>query len=159
MTINEDPSVAIVRREREAKKVKNRDAGISYRHPRYQTGDRLYTREDLLQLFTRDWGPSIHAGDVDSFIKRWFWDASAGMGKLVPTDMIPFPPIVLDESLDDKQRDWAINAHEERRRTTRRARELFRIDGLPVFVPQHQLPSMGDSKSEQYNKIQKIESL
>ncbi len=124
--------------------------------PRYQTGDQLFTREDLLQMFEADWGSGINSGDVDAFIKRHFWERTYA----VPTAYVPYPPMPdIPEGLDDRERSRIVSDYEQGRSASRKARELYRIDSLPKFVPSYEYPSVNDDARVNAARADRINNL
>lgn len=128
----------------------------NYPVPTYRTGGRLFTREQLCDLFRREWGAQISHADVDSYLLRHF----AGRNGVEPTAMIPFPPMPdLPDSMDDRDYARAIQSHKDRRTSSKRARQLFDVNNLPVYVPSLAWPSDNDSDRERAKKVAKLESV
>lgn len=118
--------------------------------PVYDTGDKLFTRDDLVDLFAESWGHGhINQQDVGLFLKN---------NHLEPVDHLPYP--LMDTPPDDAQkRKWHIMRYEENRSNTERNREQYRIDGVPAYVPSSQWPSANDSDETRAGKAEKIRGL
>lgn len=124
----------------------------SFRTPRYNTGGKLYTRHDLLDLLIDQFGSwGVGLDEVNSFIR---------VNRLQPVDyvkMVPMTPV--DDFTNDSERHRIVAAYEQTRTSSKPHRARFDIDGLPMHVPSIHMPSEGDDPDVIAAKISKIESL
>jgi hypothetical protein len=119
--------------------------------PRYKT-DLPVTRDEIRELIGKDWGLSFETEDsVNAFLSE---------NKLKPVGIIPMPPMrELTDAMTDMDRRKIFNDHEDQRSLTRRAREVFDINGVPRFVPASAFPDMNDPNEDRTAKADKINSL
>lgn len=116
--------------------------------PEYK-GNKLYTRDELVDLIRADWGPNMNRQDVDLFIRN---------ARLKPVNERPFPPMgELPEN--DRKRKEALIKYEDARSNTRREREQFCLNGIPKFVPSSGWPSPNDPEEVRAAKYRRIENL
>ena len=128
--------------------------------PTYSYNGRLFTRAELETLFRMDWKGAT-AGDVESFIKSHFWDKSTShLGFCKPTDTIPYgQPPHIPEDMDDREVTQILTQWAHQRSNSRRARQLFCIDGLPKFVPSNGWPDGNDTPEQAKRKADYINAL
>jgi hypothetical protein len=129
----------------------------NYTIPTYNTGDRLFSRVELEQMFRDQWGQVITAGDVDSFIKWNFWSRNGCQ----PTSLVPFRPVpeVPEETTDDNDAQRILTSWVNARQTSRKSRERFRIHGLEMYVPSIAIPTAGDEPDHAKRKADRINAL